>query len=453
MVSSSHSVSSHSGRLFSNGSGRVGRSVASSRRATSGSHRSAGQGYRGQRRRDNRNRRRGGKRHPILKWLLGIAGLLVVLGVAAFAYLYVTTEVPAAEKVALASKTTVYYSDGTTPIGSFADQNREIINCTALHKYTGDAVVSSENRSFYTDSGIDFKGILRALFNNITTGSRQGGSTITQQYAERYYLGETKSYMGKLHEAFLALKIAQTQDKSKVLCNYLNTIYWGRGAYGIQAAAQAYFNEDAKDLTISQSAMLAGIIPAPTDWDPAVMPKEANIRFNRVIRIMKEDGYISAKEASGAAMPQTIPATQQNSYAGQQGYLMQMVSDELTASKTFTKQDLDTEGYSIVTTIDKTKQDEMYKVASPSQDGKGIVPNGLQVGAMSVDPRSGAIVSLYGGDDYLAKQLNNATQALYEPGSTMKPFALLAAVQDGMSLNTTFNGNSPRTYTGITSPV
>ena len=202
-------------------------------------------------------------KHLVLKWVLGIFAALIAAGIGLFAYMYTTTEIPQPEKFALAEKTTVYYNDGTTPIGSYAEQNREIISCADLPDYVGNAIVASEDRSFYTNKGIDPIGIARAFYNNLTTGSRQGGSTITQQYAERYYLGETTSYVGKLREAFLAVKIAQAQDKSQVLCNYMNTIYLGRGAYGIQAAAKAYFGKDAKDMTLSEAAMLAGIIPAP----------------------------------------------------------------------------------------------------------------------------------------------------------------------------------------------
>jgi membrane peptidoglycan carboxypeptidase len=419
-----------------------------------GSHRNSNESHRAQGRKPRKNK----PRHPVrrvLKWLLIIAGALLLAGIAVFAYLYITTDIPQADKVAISSKTTVYYADGTTELGSFAQQNREIISCDALPKYVGQAIVSSENRSFYTDKGIDFKGIGRAFLSNITTSSRQGGSTITQQYVKQYYMGETvtSSYAAKLRQAILAVKITQTQSKDEVLCNYMNTIYLGRGAYGIQAAAEAYFNKDAKDLTLSEAAMLAGIIPSPSNWDPAENPKQAQTRFERVIAIMKEDGHISSQDATAAQFPQTAQTTQQNTYGGPKGYLLEMVRAELTKNKTFTKEELDTGGYKIVTTIDKPKQDLMFQVASPSQDGNGIVPQGLQTGAMSVNPKDGSIISLYAGDDYLAKQLNNATQATYEPGSTMKPFALLAAVQEGMSLNTSFNGNSPRSFPGIASPV
>ena len=397
---------------------------------------------------------KGKSKHLILKWALGIIGALLALGIGAFAYLYATTEIPQPESIAVAENTTVYYADGTTPIGTFSEQNREIIDCSVLPDYVGQAVVASEDRSFYTNRGIDLVGIARAFWNNLTTGSRQGGSTITQQYAERYYLGETTSYLGKAREAILALKIAQAQDKDQVLCNYMNTIYLGRGTYGIQAAAKAYFGKEAKDLTVAEAAMLAGIIPSPSSWDPAVDPEQAQARFTRVLRIMQEDGYITAQEQQEAQFPQTIEYTQQNSYQGANGYLLQMVRDELTGDGTFSAEQLDTGGYAIVTTIDKSKQDLMYSVVSPAQNGmQGVIPDGMEFGGISVNAKDGSIISVYAGEDYLTKQLNQATQSVYEIGSTMKPMALLGAIQEGVNLDTVFNGNSPRKFDGIADPV
>lgn len=397
---------------------------------------------------------KGKSKHLILKWVLGIIGALLALGIGAFAYLYATTEIPQPESIAVAENTTVYYADGTTPIGTFSEQNREIIDCSVLPDYVGQAVVASEDRSFYTNRGIDLVGIARAFWNNLTTGSRQGGSTITQQYAERYYLGETTSYLGKAREAILALKIAQAQDKDQVLCNYMNTIYLGRGTYGIQAAAKAYFGKDAKDLTMPEAAMIAGIIPSPSSWDPAVDPEQAQARFTRVLRIMQEDGYITAQEQQEVQFPQTIEYTQQNSYQGANGYLLQMVRDELTGDGTFSAEQLDTGGYAIVTTIDKSKQDLMYSVVSPAQNGmQGVIPDGMEFGGISVNAKDGSIISVYAGEDYLAKQLNQATQSVYEIGSTMKPMALLGAIQEGVNLDTVFNGNSPRKFDGIADPV
>ena len=389
---------------------------------------------------------KGRSRHLVLKWILGLIAAGLAAGIGLFAFLYITTEVPSPEKIALAENTTVYFSDGTTEMGTFSEQNRDIIDCAVLPDYVGNAVVASENRTFYTDKGIDLRGIGRALVNNVTKGTRQGGSTITQQYAERYYMGETTSYLGKLREAIMATKIAQTESKDTVLCNYMNTIYLGRGAYGIQAASKAYFGKEAKDLTVSEAAMLAGIIPAPSTWDPAKNPTMAEQRFDRVLDIMAQDGYITAEQKASAAMPTTIEYSLENVYEGTDGYLLRMVRDELTGSGAFTEDDLDTGGYRIVTTIQKDKQDLLYQSASPKANS---MPDGVEAGAMSANPKDGSIIAIYAGEDYLSHQLNNATQATYEVGSTMKPFALLTAIQQGTSLDTVFNGNSPREFTGL----
>ncbi|PJM79069.1 penicillin-binding protein [Bifidobacterium scaligerum] len=433
-------------RIAQEGSGTAGRPTrsrhAASHKATS--HRAP-----------NRKKNGGKKgKHRVLKWVLGVIFGLFALGVAAaiaaFAYLYTTTEVPQPEKFALAEKTSVYYADGTTPIGSYAEQNRVIISCDGLPDYIGNAIVASENRTFYTDKGLDLRGIARAFWNNVTTGTRQGGSTITQQYAERYYLGETTTYSGKAREAILAIKIAQTESKDEVLCNYMNTIYLGRNSYGIQAAAKAYFNKDAKDLTLSEAAMIAGIIPSPSTWDPADNPDIAKSRFKRVINIMSEDGYISSKQKSEAKFPDTAPVAQQNDYAGANGYLLDMVERELVQSKAFTKEDLDTGGYKIITTIEKDKQDVMQSIGDTRLDD---MPESLQIGGIALNPKTGAVLSVYAGSDYLTKQLNNCDQAVFEPGSTMKPFALLGAAQSGVSFDTLFNGNSHQHFAGLDQEV
>lgn len=385
------------------------------------------------------------KKHKGLWWkiLLGVIGGILVLGIGLFAYLYATTDIPQPEKVALAEKTTVYYNDGTTPIGSFSEQNREIVNCSTLPDYVGNAIVASEDRSFWTNKGIDITGMARALYNNLTKGTRQGGSTITQQYAERYYLGETTSYAGKIREAILAMKIANSQDKSEVLCNYMNTIYLGRGAYGIQAAAQAYFGKDAKDLTPSEAAMIAGIIPAPSTWDPAVNPKQAEKRFERVVGIMQEDGYLTAQQAADAKFPEVKEYIPSNDYAGSTGYILSTVETELTSNKAFTKDELETGGYKVVTTLDKAMQDRIQQVGDERPEG---MPETLQVGGLAVDQSSGSVRAMYAGQDYLKQQLNNATQSTFQPGSTMKPFGLIGAAQDDVSFSTLFNGNSPERF-------
>jgi membrane peptidoglycan carboxypeptidase len=392
------------------------------------------------------------KRHLGLKITLGVIGGLLALGIVLFAFLYATIHVPAPEDVALAQKTNVYYSDGTTSIGSYSQQNREIIGCSALPSYVGNAVVSSENRTFWTDPGVDARSIVRALLNNISGGARQGASTITQQYVERYYLGETTTYPGKVKEAILALKIAQTQSKSTVLCNYLNTIYFGRDSYGIQAAAKSYFNKDAKDLSVGESAMLAGIIPAPNAWAPDKNPTKATERYQRTLRIMYADKHISKAQFDEAMKnePKPVSYTAGNQYSGPNGYLLKLVEQELTRNKTFSSDELATGGYKITTTIDKSKQAVMQKIGDERATGE---PDTISHAGVSVNATNGEVEALYGGSDYLKKQLNQSTQAQFQPGSTMKPFALLTGVSQGMSLNSVFDGSSPRSFPGLAQPV
>lgn len=404
--------------------------------------------------RNGRGGRMGRPRPKHLGWKIffGVLGGLIALGLVLFAFLYATLQIPTPEQVALAQKTNVYYSDGKTPIGTYSQQNRKIIGCQSLPSYVGNAVVSSENRTFWTDPGVDGRSIVRALLNNVSGGARQGASTITQQYVERYYLGETTSYPGKVKEAILALKIAQSQSKSTVLCNYLNTIYFGRDSYGIQAAAKSYFNKDAKDLTVGESAMLAGIIPAPNSWAPDVNPTKATQRYQRTLRIMRADKHITDAQFAQAManVPKPVPYEASNQYAGPNGYLLKLVEQELTRNQTFTLEELQTSGYSITTTIDKNKQDIIQKIGDHRVSGE---PDSISHAGISVNSSNGEVEALYSGDDYLKKQLNMSTQATFQPGSTMKPFTLLAAVSKGMSLESVFDGSSPRTFPGLSQPV
>ena len=179
-------------------------------------------------------------KHLVLKWVLGIFAALIAAGIGLFAYMYITTEIQQPEKFALAEKTTVYYTDGTTPIGSYAEQNREIISCADLPDYVGNAIVAAEDRSFYTHKGLDPIGIARAFYNNLTTGSRQGGSTITQQLVKNKLLSTEQSYKRKIQEAYLSVELEKKYSKDQILEWYLNTIPLGESNYGVKAAAKDY---------------------------------------------------------------------------------------------------------------------------------------------------------------------------------------------------------------------
>ncbi|WP_253953898.1 transglycosylase domain-containing protein [Schaalia sp. 19OD2882] len=370
---------------------------------------------------------------------------VVIAGSAAFLYLYAQAKVPVPDEFALAQTTTVYYADGTTRMGSLSEVNRTIIDGSTLPDHVSKAVVASEDRTFYTNSGVDFKGILRALWTNITQGTRHGASTLTMQYVERYYVGDTFSYMGKIKEAILAIKISREQDKDQILANYLNTIYFGRGAYGIEAAAKAYFGKPAAQLSLSEAAMIAGIIPAPSAWDPAVDPEMAKERWQRVLDIMVEDGWISQKDAAAQTFPTTVdPATLTlMDFSGANGYLLQQVRSELIASGAFTDDQIDTGGLKIISTIDKARQEAAVAAANSMTQVEGWDPNTMHTAITSVNPANGEIVAEFGGVDFQKRQQNAATQDISQAGSTFKLFTLLANAEQGGSIYKTYDGNSP----------
>ncbi len=205
----------------------------------------------------------------VLKWgsIAGLVGALLAAG--GFFYLYQSTEIPDPNAEFETETTFVYYADGKTEAGRFATQDRTSISYDEMPETIKDAVVAAENQSFWTDSGLDPKGIMRAFFNNAAGDDTQGASTITQQYVKVLYLTQERSYERKVKEAILALKLHRKQSKTEILQGYLNTIYFGRGAYGVQAAAQSYFGKDAADMNLRQSAVLAAVLNNPSRFDPA----------------------------------------------------------------------------------------------------------------------------------------------------------------------------------------
>ena len=230
--------------------------------------------------------------------LAGLVGVLAVSG--AFAYVYKTTELPDPNADFKTQTSFVYYSDGKTELGRYAVQNRVSIGYDEMPDAIKDAVVAAENRTFWSDNGVDLKGIIRAVFNNAQGNATQGASTITQQYIKILYLTQERSYTRKVKEAVLSLKLGRQVSKQEILEGYLNTIYFGRGAYGIQAASLAYFEKDASELSLKESAALASIINNPTHFDPA-NGKDAKValreRYAYVLDGMAKADDITADEA------------------------------------------------------------------------------------------------------------------------------------------------------------
>ncbi|KGF00959.1 penicillin-binding protein [Actinomyces sp. S4-C9] len=366
--------------------------------------------------------------------------MMVILGSVGFMLAYASVTVPKPGEFAMAQKTTVFYSDGETELGTFAEIDRTIIDTSTIPDYVGKAVIASEDRTFYTNSGIDLKGVARAFINNVRGGSLQGASTLSQQYVERYYLDTTTSIPGKIKEALLALKINRQQSKEEILENYLNTIYFGRGAYGVEEASLKYFGHPATDLTLSESAMLAGIIPAPSAWDPAVDPDMAQARFDRVLKHMVEDGWITQEEADNTAFPETIDPQSETSMTGWKGHLMQQIRSEFESRAGITPEQLDSGGYVIVTTLDKDLQNFAVEAVNELPDNHNA---GLQVALSSINPANGEILAEFAGADYQERQSNSVTQDRAMAGSTMKPFGLIAYMQAGGTIEDMYNGNSP----------
>ena len=387
---------------------------------------------------------------PSWRFVLGVFLLGVLSTVGAFMWAYNTIKVPKPSEFALAQSSTVYYADGTTEMGKFAEINRQSVDASTLPDYVGNAVVASEDRSFYSNKGVDPKGIARALINNLRGGDTQGASTLTQQYVKNYYVDTTSSYSGKFKQAIMAIKIDREKPKKEILGDYLNTVYYGRGAYGIEAASQAFFGHPAKDMSPSEAALLAGILPSPSAWDPAENPEKAQERWSRVLQFMADDGYITQEQyntAKQTGMPHTIEPQTKQVYAGSNGYLLQMVRTELQDKAGLSPEQIDTGGFKIVTTINNKDQAAAAHIMEDQQRFGGASPN-LRKALVSIDPTTGGLLALYGGENYLTSQVNTATDAIAQAGSTFKPFALVAALENGWALESTYPATSPMTIEG-----
>ncbi|MCL3863251.1 transglycosylase domain-containing protein [Actinotalea sp. K2] len=440
-------ASAHSGGTAAPRSAAAGTRAAAKGRPAKGGTPAAGGGKGGRppgRRRliDYPREGRSGIRRWLPSWrlILGLLLTVLLLIVATVLVAYARTTIPAPDDFAEAQTTTVYYSDGEQVMGTFGEQNRVLVAGDTIPEHVKDAVVAAEDRTFYENPGISPTGIARALWNNLQGGRQQGGSTITQQYAERYYAGTTTTdYRGKAQEALLAVKLAQAQDKDEILANYLNTIYYGRGSYGIETAARAYFGIGVTELDVAQAALIAGIIPSPNNWDPRNDPERAEERWNYVLDGMVVMGTLEQSARDALTFPETIEYVRSDTLAGPQGYLLDMVQREILEQSAITQDELDRVGYRIVTTIDRRLQDAAVAAVATLPEDKS--PN-LRTALVSLDSATGAILSLYGGPDFVTQSRNAVTQDRAQAGSTFKPFTLVAHLESGNSLDSRYRGTS-----------
>ncbi len=361
---------------------------------------------------------------------------------------YATTEVPDPSSVQNAQTTVVYYADGTTEMARLGDENRTNVSLDQVSEPARNAILAAENRNFYSDPGISFTGIVRAAWNNVSGGSTQGGSTITQQYVKNAFLTSEQTFSRKFQELFLAIKLDNEYSKDEILENYLNTIYFGRGAYGIEAAANTFFGVPASQLTAEQGAVLAVLIRNPSNNDPEVNPEGALTRWEGVLDAMVEEDWVTTEQRAAAVYPPVLPRTGSNLGIpdGPEGLIVQQALNELRA-KGYTDQQIFAGGLRITTTIEKPRQDAALAAIADVMQGE---PGNLRQALVAIDPRTGAVRAYYGGPSGTG---NDYAQAQRQPGSSMKPYVLATALQQGVGVESRRDGSSPQTFPDRDAPV
>ncbi|MDX3226987.1 transglycosylase domain-containing protein [Streptomyces sp. ME19-01-6] len=361
-------------------------------------------------------------------------------------------EVPTAQAASKVEKNVYYWADGKQMVVSGGgDFNRQIVPLSEIDESLQNAVISAENASFYDDAGVDPMGIARAVVNMAKGGETQSGSTITQQFVKNTYLDQSQTLTRKARELFISIKVGATMDKDDILAGYLNTAYYGRGAYGCQAAARAYYDKDCKDLDPSQSAFLAATLNGPNLYDPAggyganaskdANTKRAQARWEWILKREVEVGRMN-KADSQELIDKGFPMPREPKIAtnkeGQIGYLTDLADNYIVAHTHITKTKLDQGGYQIHTTFDRKKMNQLetaVKKVSKENINPKLRPEYdkyVQFGGASVEPKTGKIVAIYGGKNALEHFRNNADETGVQVGSTFKPFVLAAAMKDGV---------------------
>ena len=375
-----------------------------------------------------------------------VTGFGFVIGVFVFAFAYFTVSIPDPNAYVNSQSTIIQYADGSE-IGRIGSENRTVVTLAEIPLNVRNAVMAAEDRNFYTNKAFSITGLAQAVFDNvITLGKGRGGSTITQQYAKTAFLTPERSIVRKIKELVIAIKLENQFSKDQIFENYLNTIYFGRGSYGVQTASQVYFGTTVDKLNVSQAAVLASILRSPGLYDPGFkkenLPRLEN-RFKYVIDGMVEEKWLTKEQAAKVKFPAINPRVTSGALAGPKGYVISWVERELNKLG-FTDEQLMVGGYIIKTTLVKEAQEAA--VAAVNKEAPTKAPENLHIGLVSIKPGTGEILAMYGGKDYLKYQFNAATQGIASGGSSFKPFALVAALEAGIPLTSVWNGDSPKVY-------
>ncbi len=383
-------------------------------------------------------------RGRVAKILIKLAALFAILGGTAFAIAYFTTDIPDPNDYVNSQATIIQYSDGDE-IGRIGAQNRTIIPLAKIPLELRQAVLAAEDKNFYSQGAFNPIAILRGAINTALGRGLQGGSTITQQYAKTAFLTADRTIQRKIRELIIAIKLENQLTKDEIFEDYLNTIYFGRGAYGVETGAKVYFGKGVDKISVAQAAVLASILRSPGFYDPDF--REGNKerlenRYKYTLNNMVDQGWLEREDADRLMdkVPSIRPRLSTGQLSGNKGHLVEAVRKELN-NLGFPDEELMIGGLVVRTTLEKKAQ--VAAEAAVFKQAPKDAPADLHIGLVSIRPGTGEIVALYGGRDYLERQLNDATQAITQAGSTFKPFALIAALEQGISLQSIWNGESP----------
>jgi membrane peptidoglycan carboxypeptidase len=378
--------------------------------------------------------------------VLALFVIFVVVPALLLVLAYWSAEVPAPDAVQSNQIATITADDGSTVLARIVppEGNRTLVPLSQVPVPVRDAVLSAEDRNFYTNPGYSTSAYLRAARDNLLgRDDAGGGSTITQQYVKNAFLSSERTLSRKLRELIISAKMARQWSKDDILAAYLNTIYYGRGAYGIAAAARAYFDKPVPELTLAEGAVLASLVRAPSLLDPETHLPQLRDRWNYVLDGMVTMGTLSAKDRAAIQFPQIAPISAFTDEAAHNanGLIRTQVLAELRAAG-ITQQQIDTGALRITTTIDPRAQQAALDAVHSTLSSQ---PAQLRSAVVSVDPRSGAVRAYYGGDDGVGFDF---AQAPLQTGSSFKTFAVLAALQQGITLSYPIN-SAPVTVNGV----
>ncbi|MEU8687107.1 transglycosylase domain-containing protein [Streptomyces sp. NPDC048665] len=360
-----------------------------------------------------------------------LALLVLLCGAVVVAYKLTVIPEPHPETVV---QSTVFLDEKGSYLGRRGPVDRQDVPLSQVPRYAQDAVIAAENRSFRTDSGVSPKALVRAFAAALTGGERQGGSTITQQYVKNALLSPQQTLSRKAREALIALKLDRTRSKDQILEGYLNTVYFGRGAAGIQSAARNYFDVDTKNLTVGQAAALAAIINLPSYYEKAGSDPKVTAtlqhRWEWVLDAMASSGNITAKQRAEARFP-AFRFYPPGATEGQRQYLIDAAAKEAADRLGITQDQLASGGYTVHTTFDLALQDSAAELVKGQKAGKGVR---LHTAVVGMVPGEGAVRVLYGGSDYARQPFNDAVSGAVEGGTALAPLARLwfGAPLDGL---------------------